>query len=273
MAALLLKFGADVNARTRMGNVPLLEPAMYNSVASCKLLLEAGGDPYLADNDGVRPVDVARMYPALTALFHQKGVANRKCGQGDTVKPDLLGSSNEVTPEQVESLKEYLRGKGHDPAKFRNVDEMCEAMIREQRANARARELHEQAYAAQAGAGGIDEEDKVHCSVCQKVLATKSEQKRCAQCKVAVYCGPGKIRLACKPAAKFRSHVIRGYDRWVSLERHDWGPSRSASALQTSEVQCIMPCPRSFFLWLHLADPRVAGYFSVASWSVRRAPL
>lgn len=192
MAKLLIKAGADVNARTRMGNKPLHEPTMYNNYASCKLLVEAGADPFLADNDRCTPADCARMYPALTALFHRRGAANRKSkAKASTYPGDPFSGATEPTALQMGVVKEYLRGKGQG-TEGKSVNELIEEFTRQMQLDARDRGMHTEEFAAQADAGSSEQEDKVRCSACQKLLPTKAEQKFCSQCKVAVYCGPGK---------------------------------------------------------------------------------
>ena len=51
LAKILLWHGANPNARNRIGNTPLAEPVLSRRLDCIKLLLDAGSDPSIRDND------------------------------------------------------------------------------------------------------------------------------------------------------------------------------------------------------------------------------
>jgi ankyrin repeat protein len=57
---LLAVEGIDVNHLDKDGRTPLYIASGMGNVRIVSLLLHAGADPYLANNDGRRPIDVAR---------------------------------------------------------------------------------------------------------------------------------------------------------------------------------------------------------------------
>jgi hypothetical protein len=60
VADLLIKNGAEVNARDKDGWTPLRVAAYNGRAEVVKLLLEGGADPTVRGNDGKSPLDVAR---------------------------------------------------------------------------------------------------------------------------------------------------------------------------------------------------------------------
>jgi ankyrin repeat protein len=78
VARLLIKAGADVNARQRHGYTPLHGAAQNGQVDLVDVLLEAGADPAARTDDGRTPADLAREAgrPALAARL-EKAAADR----------------------------------------------------------------------------------------------------------------------------------------------------------------------------------------------------
>ncbi|GAQ81938.1 hypothetical protein KFL_000950140 [Klebsormidium nitens] len=89
LARLLLKHGADPNARNRFGNNALMEPVMLNNFEACKLLYDAGADPDLEDFDGFTPRKTGMSYPALQALFARR----REGRSGGEARGDAPGTN------------------------------------------------------------------------------------------------------------------------------------------------------------------------------------
>ena len=74
VAELLLRHGADVNARNKLGRTPLQRTTPWNYLPMTRLLVEHGADTQLEDNDGMSPLqhaiekgarDVARYLESL----------------------------------------------------------------------------------------------------------------------------------------------------------------------------------------------------------------
>ena len=59
-AKLLIKHGADVNARNQFGLAPLHGAAQSDRIEFIRLLIENGADPDARATNGMRPCDVAK---------------------------------------------------------------------------------------------------------------------------------------------------------------------------------------------------------------------
>src|SRR6266511_100097 len=62
IAARLVAAGVDVDARQQGGYTPLLAAAGSGDTALVRLLVDAGADPGLADDQGVRPAELAAQH-------------------------------------------------------------------------------------------------------------------------------------------------------------------------------------------------------------------
>lgn len=73
----LLKRGATVNQRNFTGETALYSAVLRGTPEVVRLLLKAGGDPYVADNNGLTPPKLAqaRERTEILAVFRSSGVA------------------------------------------------------------------------------------------------------------------------------------------------------------------------------------------------------
>jgi ankyrin repeat protein len=62
LAELLLRHGADANARQEGGNTPLHEAAFHGEAALARLLLAYGADPAQANTEGQTPLSLAEKH-------------------------------------------------------------------------------------------------------------------------------------------------------------------------------------------------------------------
>ena len=68
IAALLIKKGADINAKDKYGNTPLITAAIYNNGAVLKMLLDAGADIHIKNNKGNTFSDYVRQHESMNAI-------------------------------------------------------------------------------------------------------------------------------------------------------------------------------------------------------------
>ena len=81
LARRLLAGGADPNAVNRFGAVPLLECVISNNLEAVSLLVRAGADPHLPDNDGTSPHQCGQHVPAVAKLLKKadsKGIKEQR---------------------------------------------------------------------------------------------------------------------------------------------------------------------------------------------------
>lgn len=71
---LLLKLGADPNARTQTGATPLLLALKADRNDIAELLLKHGADPLLSQNDGLRPLHVVRDLDLLKKIAEKDSI-------------------------------------------------------------------------------------------------------------------------------------------------------------------------------------------------------
>jgi hypothetical protein len=85
VAKLLLRHGADPNAKNEGGDTPLHDAASEGHVGIVKLLLDHGADPTAKNKDGDTPLDLARRWGhrnvvSLIEKFHIEGWLGRREG-------------------------------------------------------------------------------------------------------------------------------------------------------------------------------------------------
>ena len=83
---LLVDYGVDINARTRMGYVatPLYAALIYGTPEAVRLLLERGANPNAQGNDGSTPLQIASDYgtPEAVRLLLERGANPNAQGNG-----------------------------------------------------------------------------------------------------------------------------------------------------------------------------------------------
>ena len=82
VAKLLIDNGAEVNAKSKVGWTPLHEAAEENAAAVAKLLIDNGANVNAEDNDGWTPLDAAiheKLYNLQSLLRQHGGRCNKKC--------------------------------------------------------------------------------------------------------------------------------------------------------------------------------------------------
>jgi hypothetical protein len=88
VAALLLKFGAQVNCRDHKGATPLMRALAYQRIDVVQLLIAAGADVNVKDKDGYTPLIAAveKGYePGVKALLQGGADTNIRAGSGRSV--------------------------------------------------------------------------------------------------------------------------------------------------------------------------------------------
>ncbi len=127
IVAYLIEKGADVNTSDVVGWTPLHHAARFNNMPVIKLLVEHGADLYaqadLSSDAGHTPLHIAAMYGALEAVdyFAYKGV-NIYTEDNNGLKPvDLAKMHSESVRDQAKMYKliRYLQNR-HKPIKLTN---------------------------------------------------------------------------------------------------------------------------------------------------------
>lgn len=65
----LLAKGADPDVRACYGTVALMDATMYQNLKELDILLKFGADPYIADNDGCKPIKIGENLRAVVAVY------------------------------------------------------------------------------------------------------------------------------------------------------------------------------------------------------------
>ena len=93
LAEVLLKAGADVDAKNRLGETPLSIATLAYKYDVIQLLLDHGADPYVGANGcNVTPNDVAADFPRIQEMF-SKAIKKQKKNDREKIK-DTEGLKN-----------------------------------------------------------------------------------------------------------------------------------------------------------------------------------
>ena len=93
MAERLLRAGANVNAKNRFGETPLINLAMTTHYDAVELLLKYEADPYMKENDGCSAHSMTRYNPRMQSLFREGYKQNIKkySSTFDILKVNMAG--------------------------------------------------------------------------------------------------------------------------------------------------------------------------------------
>ena len=78
MAKVLIDAGADPNLQNRFGCTALHENIMVQNYKAIDFLAKNGANPMVADNDGITPHYMARLFPQVTKMFSKAGIKEAK---------------------------------------------------------------------------------------------------------------------------------------------------------------------------------------------------
>jgi ankyrin repeat protein len=108
--AILIKAGADIDPRDRLGNTPLMLAAQRNQTEAADLLIEAGAKLNMQNRDGLTPLMIAagRGNIALVRALLDSGADPHKT---DFTGRDAIGWAQESHRQGVvEAIRQALHG-------------------------------------------------------------------------------------------------------------------------------------------------------------------
>ena len=96
---LLIKYGSDINARSREGRTPIMYAAMKGWLPTVELLLENGADKDLTDAEGLNVFDICviqEQYKIAQFLYSKHGMTRNQDERDLLYKPEPHGHQFDV---------------------------------------------------------------------------------------------------------------------------------------------------------------------------------
>lgn len=181
IAKLLIEAGADVNSRNRMGLVPLHQALMCKEFESCKLLLDSGADPECCDNDGLSVLQLswtAFCIPSIRELIWNHVTKS---------KQKKVQKSKKVNGGEGEE-KEKVVEKGAEKS-VEKVEKVV-GKKKENKGEKVVKAKAEKVEGKREGKEAVEEEEEVGSKICGNCGKGGGEAQllKCNNCRSQYYC-------------------------------------------------------------------------------------